>query len=676
MPPLILIVFLRLMRFKLLKISILLTTLFCAGILVFQTLLYDRLPSRERLDIPFQECLHCITADSEDSSFYKNGKHFQFIGGQIDYFRIPEQYWEDRLEKAKAGGLDVIGFYVPGNFHQPDENTFNFHGQRNIKRFLQLIQKYEMLAFVRIGPYICAEWTFGGLPPWLYRKNKDIKIRSSEPEYIDAVWKWFSHLLPLLQLFLQDRGGPIFMVQIENEYASYFTCDRNYIPRLYKMVAQTLGSNVIYVITDGSYTTNAHCNGGLPKEVIRGVNMPPGPNCIEQWKIMNYSKIQQPPVNTEFYTGWIDHWGQPHNTRSTVGILECLEKQLAFSRSASVVMYVYHGGTNFGLWSGANSPPYSAQITSYDYDAPLNEAGDITEKYLKLRTAIFQFKHLPAKKLPSNTSKKAYPPVDVKLVSHLFLHMSKGVSSKEPKLMESLEQYEGYMAYITRLPITGNRVNKLILGYLADYAHVFTFQKKYYKYHGSISRNMKTQSLTLRRVGKKATLIILVENGGYVNYGELMMHDRKGISGDIFLDNVRLQNWSMYSLCLNRDGLNCPTNFSLDGIFKMEIAIRSDILAWPKSGRIYRGIMTIDRKEDIRDTFIHPIGFTRGLIYINRILLGRYNEKGPQLNLYVPKYFINFGDNIIVIVEMTEVVGEPIIEFQNQQVWLEAKEMT
>ncbi|CAL8088534.1 unnamed protein product [Calicophoron daubneyi] len=603
-----------------------------------------------------------------NSVLTRNGEPFQFVGGEMEYFRIPPEYWNDRLMKAKAGGLDVIYFYIPWNFHQPKDELPHFDGPRDISRFVRLIQSNGLLAVARIGPYICAEWTFGGIPAWMWSKSPDVKIRTDDPVFVDFVKRWFGYLLPVLKPLLVDNGGPIFMVQIENEYASYPACKAEYSNLLYEVVREKLGGEVLYITSDTPEGVNSTCIKSLPEEVIHTVNFGPCMDCARK----KFSRLvslhpNTPLINSEFYTGWIDHWDQPHNQRSADEVTSALMGLLGSSKSVSVCMYVYHGGTNFGLWNGANAFPYRPQITSYDYDAPLSEAGDITYKYMKLREAIFKFKKQDPPALPQNSTKIAYDKVDLFLVSHLFRNLGAGITNKTPLSMESVQLYEGFMVYEVGIP---SAEGELLLEFsrLADYAHVFTSKNDgTLKYQGSICREKRKPELSISAMQHPDKLLILLENRGYINFEKGMADDKKGILGSVKLAGTELTQWTMYPLCLNRDSLSCPRDFLLKDYLRPLEPVSDNNL--PHTGRIYQGILQISEGR-VADTFITPVTFKKGLIYMNGFLLGRYNQvDGPQLNLYVPKYYLQSGQNIILVIEMDEIHGPPSVQFDVQNRW-------
>ncbi|NXR79253.1 BGAL galactosidase, partial [Pycnonotus jocosus] len=340
--------------------------------------------------------------DYDSNCFVKDGKPFRYISGSIHYSRVPSYYWKDRLLKMKMAGLDAIQTYVPWNYHEPRMGTYDFFGGRDLEYFLQLANDTGLLVILRAGPYICAEWDMGGLPAWLLEK-KSIVLRSSDSDYLEAVERWMGVLLPKMRPYLYQNGGPIIMVQVENEYGSYFACDYNYLRFLLKLFRQHLGDEVVLFTTDGASQFHLKC--GALQGLYATVDFAPGGNVTAAFLAQRSSEPKGPLVNSEFYTGWLDHWGHRHSVVPAETIAKTLNEILA--RGANVNLYMFIGGTNFAYWNGANMP-YMPQPTSYDYDAPLSEAGDLTEKYFVLRKVIGMYKQLPEGLIPPTTPKFAY----------------------------------------------------------------------------------------------------------------------------------------------------------------------------------------------------------------------------------------------------------------------------
>ncbi|RXN09087.1 beta-galactosidase [Labeo rohita] len=349
-----------------------------------------------------------FSIDYRQNCFLKDGEPFRYISGSIHYSRIPRVYWKDRLLKMYMAGLNAIQTYVPWNFHEPVPGQYDFSGDRDLEHFLQLCQDIGLLVIMRPGPYICAEWDMGGLPSWLLRK-KDIVLRSSDPDYIAAVDKWMGKLLPIINHYLYQNGGPIITVQVENEYGSYFACDYNYMRHLSQLFRSYLGEEVVLFTTDGAGVGYLKC--GSLQGIYATVDFGPGSNVTAAFAAQRHAEPRGPLVNSEFYTGWLDHWGKKHSVIPTAAVVKSLNEILQVG--ANVNLYMFIGGTNFGYWNGANSP-YGPQPTSYDYDASLTEAGDLTKKYFAIREVISMYKEIPEGILPPSTPKFAYGQVQMK----------------------------------------------------------------------------------------------------------------------------------------------------------------------------------------------------------------------------------------------------------------------
>nr|CAH8869672.1 unnamed protein product [Trichobilharzia regenti] len=589
-----------------------------------------------------------FTIDYGNHVFMKDGAPFQYISGSVHYSRIPKIYWHDRLYKMKASGLDAIQIYVPWNFHQPEEDIFDFTGDRNLTEFISLASSLDLLVIARVGPYICAEWDFGGLPAWLLRVNPLMKIRSSDPEYMKYVRQWFNVLLPSIKPLLYENVGPIIMVQLENEYGSYINCDQKYMTELYDLGRSLLGENILIFTTDGADLQLLKC-GSSDKRYLATIDF--GPTTIpvpKAFEPLEMFRANQPWVNSEYYVGWLDVWNGIHNRVDPIRAATALNHLISYSERVNVNIYMFHGGTNFGFWNGGARPRSS--ITSYDYDAPISESGDITWKYMVFRELLFKRKGIKPPQLPQNTTKKAYGKVKMMLKSHLLTNKGPVTHANFPVHMERLRQYNGYMIY--SVPLTIDKPEKLFLDFfrISDIAHIFTGDKSgRYTYYGSLE--YKDKVFKMDNIHDVQNLTIIAENAGHVNYGFEMIYDKKGIIGPVFLNSKVLDVWEMIPI---------KDPFSLDYVYQNEgTLVESE---WPVPGRIYHGTFTVD---ELGDTFIHPDSFSRGIISVNGFHIGRFDQiQGPQLRLYVPKSFLKLGENQLVIT----ILQGPVKRFGEQQV--------
>ncbi|NXI42276.1 BGAL galactosidase, partial [Galbula dea] len=582
--------------------------------------------------------------DYDCGCFVKDGRPFQYISGSIHYSRVPRYYWKDRLLKMKMAGLDAIQTYVPWNYHEPQPGVYDFSGDKDLEYFLQLANDTGLLVILRAGPYICAEWDMGGLPAWLLEK-KSIVLRSSDSDYLAAVEKWMGVLLPKMRPHLYQNGGPIIMVQVENEYGSYFACDYDYLRSLLKLFRHHLGDEVVLFTTDGASQFHLRC--GALQGLYATVDFAPGGNVTAAFLAQRSSEPVGPLVNSEFYTGWLDHWGHRHSVVPAQTVAKTLSEILA--RGANVNLYMFIGGTNFAYWNGANMP-YLPQPTSYDYDAPLSEAGDLTEKYFAVREVIGMYKELPEGLIPPSTPKFAYGKVDLQKVGTVVevldrLSSAGPVKSTYPLTFVQLKQYFGFVLYRTTLP--KNCTEPTLLSSPLNGVHDRGYVSVDGVPQGILERD---KTLMINITGKAgANLDILVENMGRVNFGRYN-NDFKGLVSNVTLDEEVLVEWEIYPL-------------DIDGAVNRDI---DDYLDQPKSSddnplsyeapTFYTGRLLIPEGiPDLpQDTYVKFPGWTKGQIWINGFNLGRYwPARGPQLTLFVPKnILVSSVPNNITVLEL------------------------
>ncbi|XP_068185091.1 beta-galactosidase-1-like protein [Antennarius striatus] len=582
-----------------------------------------------------------FSIDYTNNCFLKDEKPFRFISGSIHYSRIPQYYWQDRLVKMYMTGLNAIQVYVPWNFHETVQGVYNFTGDRDLEHFLDLANKTGLLVILRPGPYICAEWEMGGLPAWLLQKP-NIILRSADTDYLQAVSNWFGVLLPKIRPWLYINGGNIITVQVENEYGSYFACDYNYLRHLRALFRFFLGEDVVLFTTDGNTDRELTCGTleGLYATVDFGTNN----NVTEAFQRQRRFEPRGPLVNSEFYTGWLDHWGDQHAGVDAQKVSRMLAEMLTMG--ANVNMYMFEGGTNFGYWNGADHDTrFRSVVTSYDYDAPLSEAGDPTQKLLAIRDVIKQFRDIPPGPMPPATPKFAYGFVKLTKVGDLSSLLNTfsplgPVKSHYPLMFEEMKQLYGYMLYRTMLPRDLSQPTPLIspLNGVHDRAYVSVNGV----YQGLLERDIV---LVMNITGKQGhTVDVLVENMGRVNFGS-KINDYKGLLSNLILGIDVLTDWRIYPL-------------DIDG------AIAG---GWPHSGgrsfltpqdqcrsgpAFYTG--TLQPNGIAWDTFLKLKDWVKGQVWINGMNLGRYwPARGPQQTLYVPGPLLSTTmPNIITVLEL------------------------
>ena len=562
-------------------------------------------------------------------SYLLNNQPIQLISAAFHYFRVHPDRWEDTFKKLANAGMNTVETYIAWNMHEPEQGEFQFDGANDINRYLTLAEKYNFLVIVRPGPYICAEWEFGGLPYWLLKED-DIKIRTSDPKYMEPVTAWYNKLLPILAPHMITNGGGIIMVQIENEYGSYPACDKTYLEQLYDLTVQHLGPDTTYVTftTDGPTDQMVTC-GRLAGKAYTTVDFGPG-DAHSQLAVMRKYEPVGPLQNSEFYPGWLDHWTEKHQKTEIQPILDTMTEM--HEMGANWNFYVFIGGTNWGFMSGANGGGelLQPQPTSYDYDAPLSEAGDMTAKYEAIREQIGKWKKLPQYEV-QNTKKASYGTIRFSERASLWENVEQldrqPVKAERPLAMEKLGLDYGFVLYRTAVMQGG----ALTLDAVHDRAYVFLDQA----FLGLVERANCSAAVELPGGG---LLAILVESMGRLNYGA-QMTDRKGILGDVRLNGAAVQGWEMFRL-----GMKDLSNVQWKPVDERNEETQRQGPAF------YRSFVEI---KETADTFINPKGWTKGHIYANGFNLGRYWTVGPQLTLYVPEPLLRPGTNEFVCFEIS-----------------------
>ncbi|NXC35220.1 BGAL galactosidase, partial [Campylorhamphus procurvoides] len=600
--------------------------------------------------------------DYEHNCFLKDGVPFRYISGSIHYARVPRPAWRDRLLKMHMSGLSAVQVYVPWNYHEMLPGVYDFSGNRDVEAFLDLTAELGLLVILRPGPYICAEWEMGGLPAWLLWKP-NIILRTSDPAYLAAVDSWLHVLLPKIKPRLYQHGGNIISVQVENEYGSYYACDYGYLWHLLGSFRALLGSEVLLFTTDSTRVEELRC--GTLQGLYATIDFGPGSNVTEAFDAQRRVEPKGPLVNSEYYTGWLDYWGEAHASTSAAWVAQGLEDMLQLGASVNMQVvswqgaqpsgeYMFHGGTNFAYWSGADyKDQYKPVTTSYDYDAPLSEAGDPTEKLFAIRTVISKFQPLPIGPMPPATPKYAYGWVSLKKFANLLdvldvLCPSGPIQSQFPLTFEAIKQAHGFVVYHTQLP--QDIPDPVTLGApphsICDRGYVM-LQKEY---QGTLERD---RQITLRVTGRAGdTLDVLLENMGRISFGA-NVSDFKGVLENISLDSDPLSNWLIYPLAIDTAvQQGWPHN------------------AVPKSssrGRagpaFYTG--TFETPGIAWDTFVKFPGWSKGQLWINGFNLGRYwTSRGPQQTLFVPGSVLHAGrSNNITVLELEGAPLTPLLLF-------------
>uniref|UniRef100_A0A4W3J182 Galactosidase, beta 1 n=1 Tax=Callorhinchus milii TaxID=7868 RepID=A0A4W3J182_CALMI len=573
--------------------------------------------------------------DYDKDCFLKDGELFRYISGSIHYSRIPQYYWKDRLLKMYMAGLNAIQTYVPWNYHEPTPGHYNFTGDKSLEHFLQLCNDTGLFVILRAGPYICGEWDMGGLPAWLLQK-KSIVLRSSDPDYLASVDRWMSVLLPKVKPFLYQNNGPIISVQVENEYGSYFACDYDYLRHLVKLFRYYLGNDVVLFTTDGAGKSYLKC--GTLQGLYATIDFGPGGNVTQLFTVQRHAEPRGPLVNSEFYTGWLDHWGQKHSTINKAFVAKSLDEILALGANKNMLQCALN---EFCSSKGANSP-YLPQVTSYDYDAPLSEAGDPTDKYFAIREVIRKYKKVPAGPVLPATPKFAYGTVLVKKVIQFY-----NLICIKLCFFYSGARYDmsfGFMLYRNALPRNCSDPCPLSspLNGVHDRAYVTVDQV----FQGILERNKIISINITGRAG--AQLDLLVENTGRINHGK-DINDAKGLVTNLTLASDILTDWTIFSLNIDE----VVATGHLNKLQRPQSPMYTPATTVPS---FYVGAFQIPSGIPYmpQDTYLKFQGWSKGQVWINGFNLGRYwPTKGPQLTLYVPAHILTTSvPNNITVLEL------------------------
>ncbi len=552
-----------------------------------------------------------------DTDFLLDGKPLQMISGEMHCARIPREYWRDRMKMAKAMGLNTIGTYVFWNAHEPVKGQYDFTDNNDVAAFIKMAQEEGLWVVLRPSPYACAEWEFGGYPWWLL-KDSTLKVRSTDPKFLSAYTNYINHLAKQLVPLQVTHGGNILLVQIENEYGSY-SDDKKYLD-INRKIFRDAGFDGVLFTCDGETQMP---KGYLP-DYLPAVNGLEDPVKVKEL-INKYHNGKGPYYIAEWYPGWFDHWGDKHARVDAVQAAKTLDKIL--DAGVSINMYMFHGGTTRDFMNGANmnvKEPYAPQVSSYDYDAPLDEAGNATDKYYKFREVIA--KHLPAgQRLPEVPAKKptmAISNIRLNAYADVFNNLPKPVTNKKPLCFEDLEQAYGFILYRTQINVNG----LLKLKELRDYAIVYLNGK----HIATLDRRLKQDSLVLNNVPANATLDILVENNGRINYGPYLADNRHGITQLVTLNGNEVFDWQMYRLPF----------FNLTGFtYKAQPATAMH-------PALFKGTFNLTK---LADTYLDMSGFGKGFVFLNGHNLGKYWQVGPQQTLYVPAGWLKKGMNEVVV---------------------------
>ncbi|KAI1304943.1 Beta-galactosidase [Halotydeus destructor] len=565
--------------------------------------------------------LNSFVVDYDNNQFLKDGHPFRYVSGSLHYFRVPRELWRDRLTKMRLAGLNAVQTYIEWSIHEPEPGSFI--QLEDITNFIKTAQEVGLVVILRPGPYICAERDFGGFPYWLLRDNASMVIRSHDASYLKLVDRYLANILPVIRPLLYSNGGPVVMVQVENEYGSY-GCDKTYTASLRDSFKKYLADDVVLFTTDGDSDNAVKC--GKIDGVYATVDFGTGANVNAAFAVQRRAEPKGPLVNSEYYPGWLDHWSEPHQTVTTQRVVDTMKTIL--DAGASVNMYMFHGGTNFGYKNGANGDSYTYQPgpTSYDYDAPLTEAGDPTDKYFAIRTLVGNYLPLPNGTLPSPAAKLKLEGVQMlqsSTLSDIMLNFSDKVTSQYPKTFEQLKVDGGYVIYRTTINFRSSDPSQLSIPGLKDRAQIIVNGQLI----GTLSRREHIFTIPLQ-APEGSDLVILVENQGRLNFGSYLSPEAaKGIIGNVSLGSVVLTNWTHhYNL-----------NFQPNSVHSQA---SDQALVSPPA--VFSGSFRVPAGSEGLDTFLRLDGWGKGVAFVNGVNIGRYwPDQGPQVTLYIPSVFLD-----------------------------------
>jgi beta-galactosidase len=555
--------------------------------------------------------------------FLLNGEPFQIMSGEMHYPRIPREYWRDRLVKARAMGLNTVCTYLFWNVHEPEPGRFDFSGNLDVAAYVREAQSAGLYVIIRPGPYVCSEWDLGGLPSWLL-KDRDIKLRCSDPRYEKAAARYLKRLAKELAPLQIGRGGPIILFQVENEYGSYGN-DKAHMEFL-RSTMRSAGLTVPFFTSDGP-APHLLSAGTLP-DVLPVVNF--GGGAQEAFSTLEQFRSGIPHMTGEYWCGWFTHWGDSTWGSSNTA-KQTEELRWMVENGKSFNLYMFHGGTNFGWTAGANfGRTYEPDVTSYDYDAPLDEMGNPTQKYHAFRDVLLKHQppgaHPPG--LPSPTVGIEVPSFTPARGQRLLQRLPNAIRKPQPVSMEEVGQDYGFILYRTIL--IGPKSGVLTVTDLHDYALVYVDGR----FIDTLDRTKGKFSTRLPETTSEAPVLeILVEAMGRINFGQHLI-DRKGITERVTLRGVTLMNWEIFPLPLKEP-------------LRANVGVAAGLSA--HGPRFFESTFTVSEPGD---TFLDMSAWSKGVVWVNGRNLGRYWNVGPQHRLYVPGPWLKPGRNSVVILDL------------------------
>lgn len=592
-------------------------------------------------------------------NFYLDGKPFRVISGSIHYFRVVPEYWRDRLEKLKAMGCNTVETYIAWNVHEPKKGVFEFEGRYDLVKFVRTAQELGLYVILRPSPYICAEWEFGGLPAWLLAED-GMRLRACHESFLKHVREYYDRLFPLITPLQITEGGPVILMQVENEYG-YYGDDTRYMETMRDLMLER-GVTVPLITSDGPFEESLSCG------CIDGIHPTGnfGSRTKERFAVLAPYAKGGPLMCAEFWVGWFDHWGNGGHMHGNPESPQDLDDMLDMGH---VNIYMFEGGTNFGFMNGSNYyDELTPDVTSYDYDALLTEAGDFTGKYHKFQKVISKYAPIPKVEFTTEIKKRAYGKLTAVSQTGLLQNLenlSEPIVDNFPVCMEKCGQSYGYILYHSTLKHEQN-IERIRLWGANDRANIFVDGRRVVNLYdreldgeydvlaGAVKKAQDVNAAPADEeakpqnepvtFAKDAPIDILMENMGRVNFGPLMERQRKGIAECVQINGHIHYNWTMYPLPLdNIDRLDFDRDCTegLPAFYRFELEV-----------------------DEACDTFLELDGWGKGCVFLNGFNLGRYWEIGPQKRLYIPAPLLKSGKNEIVVFE-TEGKATGVIELKD-----------
>ena len=604
-----------------------------------------------------------------ENTFLLNGQPFTVKAAEVHYPRIPRPYWEHRIQMCKALGMNAVCIYIFWNIHEQQEGVFDFTENNDVAEFCRLAQKNGMYVIVRPGPYVCAAWELGGLPWWLLKK-KDIRLRERDPYFMERVKIFEEKVGEQLKPLTIQNGGPIIMVQVENEYGSYGE-DKPYVSEIRDCLRSIYGKELELFQCD--WSSNFEKNG--LEDLTWTMNFGTGANIDQQFRRLGELRPKAPKMCSEFWSGWFDKWGARHETRPAKDMVAGMDEML--SKGISFSLYMTHGGTSFGHWAGANSPGFAPDVTSYDYDAPINEWGFPTPKFWELRKMMQKYSKkalpsVPKAPMPIIT----VPKFELTEFAPLYNGFDFGYEGRwhegMPQTFEEMDMGWGAVLYSTRLPEIPKPEEADWTATLTLDAHDFAQVFIDGKYIGKIDRVKNEKSLSLPPVSRGQELQILVEGMGRINFGRAIK-DFKGLVGKPTItvnvkshfgidgaeivytptmwENMRIPDdyeVAVRAFEWQKEKPNTRESISMMRLGRtMRYARDSEDLIFGRG--YYRGYFDLRK---VGDTFLNFEKWGKGQVWVNGHAMGRIWSIGPQQTLYVPGCWLKKGKNEVIVLDI------------------------